>query len=64
MERRGYSLHAWLQATSLVPVHGTRTSYVVAGRNNAIHAVGAAEAFHAPEAIFCHIDRALCCLIT
>jgi hypothetical protein len=64
MERRGYSLRAWLLAAGLVPVCSTCNLYVVAGRGDAIHAVDAAEAFCAPEAIFRRFDGALCHLIT
>ncbi len=60
----GCSLRTWLWAAGLVPVRGTRTSYVVAGKGNVIHAIGAAEAFCALEAIFRRTDGALCCLIT
>jgi hypothetical protein len=47
-----------------VPVRSTHTSYVVAGHGNAIHAIGAAEAFRALKATFRCSDGALCCLIT
>jgi hypothetical protein len=60
----GCFLRTWLQAASLVPVRGTRTSYIVAGCDNMIHAVGAAEAFYVLEAIFRRTDRTLYYLIT
>ncbi len=64
IECRGYFLCAWLRAAGLVPVRSTCNSYVVAGRGNAIHVIGAAEAFCALEAIFRRFDEALCCLET
>jgi predicted phosphoribosyltransferase len=64
MECRGCSLRAWLRAAGLVPVCSTRTSYIVAGCSDVIHAVGTAEAFRALDIIFRQFDEASCCLIT